>query len=153
MLCLINHPQQTSNINTKCTPVQYVNNHSVCYTVLQQYKTCIPTLSTSSNVYVSSNINIEESENAIIQLLSLQKTLSPNCQVAVVPFICLYLFPLCDENQTAYLPSSQECNSISTDICKAEWSMAQQLLSSLPNCAALPNVTHCNCKLQLLFVE
>ena len=128
-----------------------MNNQSVCYPVLQQYKRCSPALNQTSSLYISSNVNVQESESAILQLLRLKNSLSSKCQVAILPFICLYLFPLCGENHTEYLPSFGECNSISNDICKVEWQMAQQLLSnSLPNCAALPYVTSaCNSMLQL----
>ena len=145
-----------SSFNMKCSPVPYGNNESVCYSFLQQYKGCNQTVDKTdsvhismSTVYISSNVNLQQSESTITHLLSLQNKISPKCHAAILPFMCLYLFPLCDGNQTEYLPSAGECYSISTDTCKAEWFIAQQLFSNLPNCVALPKVSPCNCRFKL----
>ena len=153
--------QETTTLaNTTCTAVPYMNNESVCYSFLLQYKSCNSAVNGSNDVFISSNVNVQESENIASELKILQNLLSPQCRAVSLPFICLYLFPLCGENGTVYLPSSEQCNSISTDICKGEWVMAQEVISSLPNCALLPNVSSCNCRLfneaficLLLFIE
>lgn len=62
------------------------------------------------------------------------------CEAVAASFVCLYLFPLCDESGRVYLPSQEMCLEVSMDICSQEWSAAQLLDqdNQLPNCADLP---------------
>lgn len=129
---------------TKCTAVQYLNNASVCYPYLVQYKSCIPSLRDKDGVYISSRVSVQQSEDTANQLNIFKSFLSSQCQLVAFPFLCLSLFPLCDGNHTTYLPSNHECNSISTDTCKEIWKMAATFISNLPVCSALPNTSPCN---------
>ena len=65
---------------------------------------------------------------------------SPECEKAVLPFLCLHLFGLCDSNGTLYHPSSMDCETISTEVCQREWTAATNLLGqeTLPRCESLP---------------
>ena len=100
-----------------------------------------------NGVYISSNVSLMQSEAFAAQVGNLQTFLSPQCKIAALPFICLYLFPLCDQNQTLHLPSSEQCISISTVSCKSEWTTAKALISNLPVCQSLPiNSPNCNGK-------
>ena len=147
LLCL--HTQVSPTLsNTSCTPILYAGNASLCHSFLLQYKSCNANLNDTDGVYISSNINVNESERIASQLNILQYILSPKCRNVGLPFICLYLFPPCDWNGTEYLPTSEQCRSISTDICKNEWTLAQNMINGLPDCASLPNMTACNSKLQ-----
>ena len=66
---------------------------------------------------------------------------SQECQDAAVPFMCQYMFPLCD-NDTGelYLPTQEECLRISNQVCSQEWNIAKQFGygDQLPHCAKLP---------------
>ena len=123
-----------------------MNNESICYPILQQYKSCNSEMNDSNGLYISSTINVNKSESIASQLKILRNLLSPQCQAASLPLICLFLFPLCDANGTAYLPSSEQCYSISGGVCKEEWEVAQAMVTGLPSCAVLPNVSSCNSK-------
>ena len=133
----------------------YANDASVCYPYLTQYKnSCIPSLMNKDGVHISSNVSLQQSESTASQLKTFQSFLSSQCQAVALPFLCLYLFPLCDENQTIYLPSMAECISISTDICKSEWMKAMnlQLVTNLPVCSTLPNTSPCNRTWHILYI-
>ena len=137
----------------KCTPMLYANNASVCYPYLAQYKSsCIPSLMNKDGVYISSSVSLQQSESTASQLKTFQSFLSSQCQAVALPFLCLYLFPLCDENQTTYLPSMAECISVSTDICKSEWMTAKTLVTNLPVCSTLPNTSPCNRMWLILYI-
>ena len=64
----------------------------------------------------------------------------PTCKDAAVPFMCQYVFPLCDSTTgQLYLPTQQECLQISQQVCSIEWFLAKSLLSDyLPDCEKLP---------------
>ena len=122
----------------------YNNTGSVCYQYLEDYKSCIPSLNLEEGVYISSSINVMENEAIADKAKQYQSLLSPQCRDAALPFFCLYLFPLCDGNQTAYLPSSEQCTTISTETCKNEWTLAKATITGLPECSVLPNINPCN---------
>ena len=50
------------------------------------------------------------------------------CTSSLIPFMCLYLFPLCDGNGTAHKPSRDQCIEIST-VVYAKMSGRRQLSS------------------------
>lgn len=62
------------------------------------------------------------------------------CRSAAVPFMCQYLFPLCD-NTTGelYLPTHEECLRISEQVCLQEWNLARLagFGDQLPDCSRL----------------
>ena len=128
---------------TVCTPQLYAHNNSVCFSHLERYKMCDQALRVQNGVYISSSIDLQESESIAFRIKSLQSFLSPNCRKVVMPFACLYLFPLCGDNHKIYFPSSKECISISTKSCADEWENAKMLINSLPDCKSLPDVSLC----------
>ena len=46
---------------------------------------------------------------------------TPKCREVLAPFLCLYIGEL-------YLPSSGECETLTTETCAREWTMAVSLL-------------------------
>eukprot|EP00731_Ephydatia_muelleri_P010669 Em0005g1255a len=122
----------------------YTSYSSFCYPFLTQSASCIPSLINRSGLYIAPSVDLQQSESTASQIQSFQDFLSPQCKEVALPFLCLYLFPLCDDNQTTYLPSMAQCISISTDICRTEWLLASSLVNNLPVCSKLPNVSPCN---------
>ena len=124
---------------------------NVCRTHLQE---CLPDLDVEndSEVYISPDSEEQAiTESRAMQLISRFDLLNSSleCREAVIPFICLYLFRLCDASGTMYQPSSDECTEISTDTCAREWQAATDHFSMgiLPQCESLPNTsTSCNGK-------
>ena len=114
---------------------------SVCLQVLRQYTNCLSC--EQKYIAISASIDQESNENtaqAIKTGLSLLGA-SQTCLSSLIPFMCLYLFPLCDSNTTV---SRQQCIYISTVLCKDEWQTAlsiQTIKDQIPKCESLPSIT------------
>ena len=66
---------------------------------------------------------------------------------AVVPFLCFYIFPLCDSSGRPYQPSAAECSTLIDGICAREFETAatSAIGDQLPQCQLLPVTTlECN---------
>ena len=134
----------------QCSAVIYMG--EVCKPQLQMLQGCLPDRSNSTEIYISQmDGELDGLETQVRQILGGLQLLSPSqeCSAAVEPFICLYYFGLCDSSGELYLPSSGECETLTTETCASEWVMAQSLLSSdqLPQCNSLSSVVkECNSK-------
>ena len=117
----------------------------VCKDALRSQQDCRPDSQGSSDIYISPREDDQEDLEIQAELL-LNGLSSPlisaslECEEAVLPFLCLYLFSLCDSDGTLYQPSSMDCVTISTDVCEREWNVATMLLGQgrLPQCESLP---------------
>ena len=63
---------------------------------------------------------------------------SNECSAAVMPFLCQYIYPPCDDNGSAQFITQEQCVSIRDGVCKSEWSFAKATKygSLLPICEA-----------------
>ena len=59
---------------------------------------------------------------------------SPECRELVVPFLCLYLFGLCDMSGIFIQPTIGQCEEIRDVVCRTEWVTALRLGIDLPDC-------------------
>ena len=70
-----------------------------------------------------------------------------SCKSAIFSFMCLYLFPLCDENGTVYKPSVEDCYAITmASRCTDELDDMMDLPGArgqlhIPKCLSLSNST------------
>ena len=96
-----------------------------------------------SYIAISASIDQEANENTA-QVIKTGLSLlgaSQTCVSSLIPFMCLYLFPLCGTNATV---SRQQCIDISTVLCKDEWQRALSIpgiKDRIPNCEGLPSIT------------
>ena len=137
-----------------CTPEIYTG--SICREALQTRQSCLLDRNTSSDIFiavdpVSSQSSREEQANQIIQGFLLLAP-GPECMRVVVPFLCFYVFPLCDSNSGLLQPSSGECREITDNICAQEFQTAAMFATDnqLPQCQLLPEATliqNCNGKI------
>ena len=127
-----------------------VYNGTACAEPLQSLQNCLPDKqSNSSEVHVSPNKlqAIVEGEAQLFLTTGLGiVNPTPACTAAIVPFLCLNLFKLCDSNGTSYLPSSSECVDLRSETCAEIWDVANGLLVSigldpLPICETLPETS------------
>ena len=133
---------------TTCSPMLY--DGTVCQTALQEYQGCLTDRMDSSMIFISPQTgdqrDLEEQAQRLLVGLQLLSP-SPMCLTAALPLLCLYYFGLCDSSGELYLPSSGECETLTTETCAREWAMAQTLLGidQLPQCNSLPATsTLCN---------
>ena len=72
----------------------------------------------------------------------LEELASAECQQDVIPFLCLYGFPLCSSmDQQLILPTEEECERIRSTTCQVEYDLAILLGfgNLLPDCNLLPS--------------
>ena len=68
---------------------------------------------------------------------------SPQCREGIMPFLCLYIFTLCDSSNNLHTTSRDDCLELRDNICAEEWSQAVGFLGPgvLPLCGDLPDIT------------
>ena len=68
---------------------------------------------------------------------------SPQCRRALTPFLCLFIFTLCDTDGRQHTIVRDNCLELRDNICNEEWSRAAAFLppGSLPVCEDLPDIT------------
>ena len=127
-----------TDIVTNCS----VYTQEACQDYLLTLQGCLPDGQRNSYVYVSAT-NQEEKEKQAVQILDgLSKIgATSECRAVAEPFLCLYIFGLCDSSGMVYAPSYEDCVLISTDLCASEWATANQFLPllgqpSLPECSS-----------------
>ena len=111
-----------------------------CKEALLGVQNCLPDRIGSDDVYIPFGRDQEEIESqAALALLGLNAIgASPECKERAIPFLCVYYFGLCDSGGVEYQSSIEECTSVSTGICQAEWITANQFLPGrLPACESL----------------
>ena len=93
----------------------------------------------------TSNITLEQNEDtAILFHYGLDYVRgAQECKYSILSFMCLYLFPVCDENGTVHRPGREDCQEIAV-LCKDELEGILTLpgiegLLHLPDCSSLPN--------------
>ena len=66
---------------------------------------------------------------------------SPECREAIMPFLCLFIFSLCDSRNNLHSILRNNCLELRDDICLDEWSQAVGFLGEgvLPVCEDLPD--------------
>ena len=86
---------------------------------------------------------LRDEENTASQLLPLLNLLRPSaaCTEAVVPFLCVFLFGLCDSSGVSIQPTSVQCEQIRDVLCPDQWRQAA-LVVDLPDCSSFPAEEH-----------
>ena len=127
-----------TDIVTNCS----VYTQDACQDYLLTLQGCLPDGQRNSYVYVSGT-DQEKKERQAVQILGGLTRIgaTSGCRAVAEPFLCLYIFGLCDSSGMVYAPSYEDCVLISTDLCASEWATANQLLPllgepSLPECSS-----------------
>ena len=139
----------TNRLTDVCFPENYTG--SICREVLQSQQSCLPNTNARGDIIIAvdPSSSQEDKESEAEQFIGGLSFLSPSpeCMEAVVPFLCFYIFPLCDSSDRPYQPSSAECSAITNGICAREFETAATFARSdqLPQCQLLPETTlKCN---------
>ena len=89
-----------------------------------------------SCIYIAASVD-QEANEIIAQLIVLEA--SQTCISTLMPFMCLYLFPLCGANVT--VSGRRQCIEVSTGVCKDDWQNALNfplVKDKIPNCNSFP---------------
>jgi len=101
------------------------------------------TLLTDTNSTVTTLFNSTINEAQVSELFHLLQRLSSlvndECFAAVMPFICQYVYPPCDDHGSPLLITQEQCIDIRDGVCAKEWRFAitTELGKLLPNCEAV----------------
>lgn len=95
----------------------------------------------STEIYIPSDRDQDQLEQRASLLVTGLQSLDPSqeCEAVAMPFLCLYFFGLCDSNGQVQLPSSQECETITSETCASETETVMGVFSSLLQCESLPS--------------
>ena len=119
----------------------------VCSKELAQWQLCFLGPQNTSDIYLPSFSDQQETEATAGQLLSIFSLLdpSPECVAAFRPFLCLERFGLCDTSNQLHQVTRADCVRLTTDVCKREFDMAINFME-LPNCNSFKDQeTQCLC--------
>ena len=94
---------------------------------------------------IPSSIDLEAGESNAKNLVTGLSFLNPSqqCQEAITPFLCIFIFNLCDSSNTLHTNQREDCLHIRDNVCVSEWRQARQFLGGgvLPVCEDLPDIT------------
>ena len=84
----------------------------------------------------NNDITEQQLSSFLNNLASFPDLVSKECLVAVMPFLCQYVYPPCDGNGSAQFITQEQCVSIRDGVCKSEWSFAKATIYGylLPTC-------------------
>ena len=118
----------------ECTPEAYTG--EICLSILEQLQAEVLGTNDSDVVYIASGLDQKHSE-LFVQVM-LYRIQLQECVEAFMPFMCQYLFPLCNTSGYLLLPSQEECLTISTGVCEKEWELVSLFAADyLPQCTDL----------------
>ena len=130
------NPSGSVEQSTSSCDQMIVYEGQVCLSELKQWQQCFSPQSDA--VYVPSNTNQEEAEDTANFLLPSLPLLSPSpeCEAAIRPFVCLYLFGSCDSDNSPRQVTQASCIRLRDEVCAQEFVLAERLvgLGVLPNC-------------------
>ena len=116
----------------------------ICREVFSSLQTCFSGEMSTSNIpfLVDQEAGERDTMNLVNGLSFLNP--SPQCRDAIIPFLCLYIFTLCDSRNNLHTTSRDNCLELSDNICAEEWSQAVGFLGPgvLPLCEDLPDITN-----------
>ncbi len=114
-----------------------------CREALQDAQSCLMGDQGDGNVYIPASGNQDAIETEAQTLIAALPRLQPSqeCQEAIVPFLCLHLFKLCDMNGSLHQLSSQRCSNVTGNICATEYPAIVSFAGAekLPDCTSLPD--------------
>ena len=94
---------------------------------------------------IPSSIDLEAGESNAKNLVIGLSFLDPSqkCQESITPFLCIFIFNLCDSSNTLHTIMRKDCFHIRDNVCVSEWRQARQFLGDevLPVCEDLPDIT------------
>ena len=135
--------QENESVMSNCSePRNYTG--EVCFEELTMLQLCY---SSEASVRERSNVNIPSGNNQETGELTVSRLLqglpllspSPECEEAIKPFLCLYLFGSCDTDNQLHQATQADCLRLRDGVCTQEWVLAVRFLGPgvLPDCDAL----------------
>jgi len=128
--------------NLTCS-LPHLYTEGVCHSaLLEQLNTAGCLFNQTMAVHVAANR--EAFARSALSLLN-QTTPTHECMVAIMPFLCHFLFGLCDIEGETILPTFSTCEEIKLTKCAIEWRITSSLGFELPDCQMLPDELNISC--------
>lgn len=136
--------QSLNNSNHSCTSQEYAG--SACKSQLSRLQQCLYAQrniphQASDPIKIAGSVDQTTQEglaNILRTSLNGGLSVSDSCKVKLEPFVCLHLFPLCDDEDggnTLVVPSTSSCMLVRDELCTEVWKLVEQFASDkLPNC-------------------
>ena len=120
--------QSTSSCDQKM-----IYDGQACLSELTRWQQCFSPLSDA--VYAPPNMEAEATAERLLLGLPLLSP-SPECEAAIRPFLCLYLFGSCDSDNNLHQVTQTSCIRLRDDVCAREFILAEGIVGQgvLPNC-------------------
>ena len=117
----------------------YSENCSLYEGICSAHLKHLQTANNSLTVVVNSGITEQQLSTFFNALEGSSDLISDECSVAIIPFICQYIYPPCDGSGNAKFITQEQCINIRDEVCISEWTlaMATRLGSLLPICEAI----------------
>ena len=115
-----------------CTQVSEYSGE-VCRDELMSLQMCFSGVtSPPPALNIPSSIDQKTSESDAMSVMNSFSLFSYNqqCNEAIMPFLCLSIFSLCDSNSTLHTIQRQDCLDIRDDICASGWSEVELFLGT-----------------------
>jgi len=132
------------NTSATCSEVEAYSGE-VCRDELTSLQTCFsgvtsppPALNT---ILQMDQQTAEENAMSLVNGLPFLRP-SEECMEAIVPFLCLAIFPLCDSNNNLHTILREDCLNLRDSFCVDLWNEAMAILGPgvLPVCEELPDI-------------
>ena len=126
---------------SKCS-TQETYSGLVCRDALSSWQMCFSGKAAPSIPSLMDHTQVEHDAQMLLQALPILNP-SPECAEKIEPFLCLYLFGLCDSDGVLHTLQRSDCLYLREDVCSREWDKTVQFLgaSVLPVCENLPDIT------------
>ena len=129
------------NTSSSCLQIR-IYTGEVCRGSLTSLQTCFSgDTSPPPALNIPSLIDQEAGESDAMNLVNGLSLLSPSpqCREAIMPFLCLSIFTLCDSSNHLHTILREDCLELRDNICAEEWRQAVTLLGArvLPVCENL----------------
>lgn len=98
-----------------------------------------------TNNTLSTTFNSAITEEQLLMFFTILKSfstlISKECASAVLPFLCQYVYPPCDDDGSVHFLTQEQCVNIRDQVCVSEWriAMATELGLLLPVCEVIGN--------------
>ena len=135
--------QNTVITDNDCLNVE-IYTGGICRSTLSSLQTCFSgDTSPPPALNIPSLIDQEAGERDATNLVNGLSLLSPSpqCREAILPFLCLSIFTLCDSSNHLHTILREDCLELRDDICAEEWSQVVDFFGPgiLPDCE-LPDI-------------
>ena len=90
------------------------------------------------NTMVNNDITEQQLSSFLANLENFPSLVSKECSKSVMPFLCQYVYPPCNDNGSVQFITQEQCINIREEVCRSEWkfAMATNYGSLLPICEA-----------------